>query len=109
MRRGEIWTAAERGAYSGKPRPVVIVQADMFDDVGSVTVVLFTTEKHGGFLPRLPVAPDSDNGLRSESQLMVDKITTTQRTSLGKRLGSLSDEDMRRLETAIMAFLGLAK
>ncbi|ATO62424.1 hypothetical protein BB737_13145 [Mycobacterium avium subsp. hominissuis] len=42
MRRGDIYIAAARGAYSGKPRPVV-VQDDRFDATASVTVVPFTT------------------------------------------------------------------
>jgi mRNA-degrading endonuclease toxin of MazEF toxin-antitoxin module len=28
VRRGDIYTAAARGAYSGKPRPVVVIQDD---------------------------------------------------------------------------------
>ncbi|ETZ52076.1 type II toxin-antitoxin system PemK/MazF family toxin [Mycobacterium avium] len=43
MRRGDIYIAAARGAYSGKPRPVVVVQDDRFDATASVTVVPFTT------------------------------------------------------------------
>jgi hypothetical protein len=31
MRRGEIWTVAAGAAYTGKPRPAVIVQDDRFD------------------------------------------------------------------------------
>lgn len=109
MRRGEIWTAAERGAYSGKPRPVVIVQADAFDMIESVTVVLFTTGNYYGTLPRLAVVPDAENGLVAQSHLMADKITTTQRASLGKRIGRLSDSDMERLETAMLVFLGMGR
>ncbi|MBZ4508476.1 UNVERIFIED_CONTAM: type II toxin-antitoxin system PemK/MazF family toxin [Mycobacterium avium subsp. hominissuis] len=43
MRRGDIYIAAARGAYSSKPRPVVVVQDDRFDATASVTVVPFTT------------------------------------------------------------------
>ena len=44
MRRGDVYTAAARGTYTGKPRPVVIVQDDRFDATGSVTVCPLTTE-----------------------------------------------------------------
>ncbi|MGL5929638.1 MAG: type II toxin-antitoxin system PemK/MazF family toxin, partial [Dermatophilaceae bacterium] len=43
MRRGDIRIAAARGAYTGKPRPVVIVQDDRFDATSSVTVCPLTT------------------------------------------------------------------
>ena len=45
MRRGDIYTAAARGAYSAKPRPVVVIQDDRFDATASVTVVPFTTSE----------------------------------------------------------------
>jgi len=31
VRRAEIWTVSGGADYTGKPRPVVIVQADYFD------------------------------------------------------------------------------
>lgn len=43
MTRGEVYTAAARGAYTGKPSPVVIVQDDRFDATESVTVSPLTT------------------------------------------------------------------
>jgi mRNA interferase MazF len=39
---------------------------------------------------------------------MVDKITTVARGKFGRRIGSLADSDMLRLNRAIVVFLGLA-
>jgi mRNA interferase MazF len=39
---------------------------------------------------------------------MVDKITTILKSKVGKRIGRLSDEDILRLNRAIIVFLGLA-
>ena len=108
MRRGEIWTAAAGSGYSGKPRPVVIVQDDRFDATGSVTVCAFTTDPTEAPLIRLPVEPDERNGLRVPCSLMVDKITSVPRSKLGERVGRLADEDIVRLGRAIVVFLGLA-
>ncbi|HMH82551.1 MAG TPA: type II toxin-antitoxin system PemK/MazF family toxin [Gemmatimonadales bacterium] len=108
MRRGEIWTAAGGKDYAGKPRPVVIVQDDRFDATDSMTVCAFTTDPTEAPLFRLPVAPDARNGLRSACRLMVDKITTVAKTKLGSRIGELDDEDMLRLNRAMLVFLGLA-
>ena len=107
MKRGEIWTVSAAG-YAGKPRPAVIVQDDRFDATASVTVCVFTTDETEAPLFRLPVAPSERNGLRSVSRLMVDKLTTVSRKSLGKRLGRLDDEHVVRLNRAILVFLGLA-
>lgn len=108
MKRGEIWTAAAGSGYAGKPRPVVIVQDDLFDATASVTVCAMTTDPTDAPLFRIPVDADGTTGIRQPSRLMVDKITTVQRSKLGERIGRLSDEDLTRLGRSIAVFLGLA-
>src|ERR1700678_3533102 len=108
MRRGDIWTVAGGKDYAGKPRPVVIVQDDSFDATDSITVCPFTTDKTEAPLFRLPVEPNDRNGLRATCHLMVDKITTVPKTKVGSRVGRLGDEDILRLNQAVLVFLGLA-
>jgi mRNA interferase MazF len=108
VRRGEIWTAAAGSGYVGKPRPVVIVQDDRFDATASVTVCAFTTDPTDAPLFRLLIEADETTGIRETSRLMVDKITTLPRSRLGERVGRLSDEDIVRLDRAIVVFVGLA-
>jgi mRNA interferase MazF len=108
MRRGEIWTVSGGKDYAGKPRPVAIVQDDSFDATDSITVCAFTTDPTEAPLFRLPVEPDSHNGLRGRSRLMVDKIVTVPKSKIGERIGRLHDEDVVRLNQAMMVFLGLA-
>jgi mRNA interferase MazF len=108
MIRGEIWTVAGGPDYAGKPRPVIIIQADQFDGLGSVTVCPFTTNPTEAPLFRLAVQPNEENGLRGLSCAMVDKITTVGRSKLGKRVGRLSDEDIVRVNRAVLVFLGIA-
>ena len=104
VRRGEIWTVAGGKDYAGKPRPVVIVQDDIFD----ATICAFTTDETDAPLFRLPVQPNERNGLRALCRLMVDKITTVQKAKVGARVGRLDDEDVVRLNQAVLVFLGLA-
>lgn len=108
MKRGEIWTLAGGKDYAGKPRPVVIVQDDGFDTANSVTICAFTTNETEAPLFRLPVDQTERNGLRAPSRLMVDKITTVPRSKVGKLVGRLDDEDVLRLNRAMLVFLGLA-
>jgi len=108
MRRGEVWTASGGKDYAGKPRPVVILQDDSFDETQSVVVCAFTTNPTDAPSFRLLVAPSERNGLRIASRLMIDKVTSVPRSKLGERLGSLEPEDMRRLNRAVFLFLGLA-
>lgn len=108
MRRGDIWTVAGGKDYAGKPRPVVIVQDDSFDATDSITICAFTTDETEAPLFRLPVEPNERNGLRTTCRLMVDKITTVPKSKVGTRVGRLDDEDVLRLNRAIVVFLGLA-
>jgi mRNA interferase MazF len=108
MRRGDIWTVSGGKDYAGKPRPVVIVQDDSFDATDSITICALTTDPTEAPLFRLPVEPNERNGLRSPSRLMVDKITTAPKSKVGQRIGRLDDEDVVRLNQAVMVFLGLA-
>jgi mRNA interferase MazF len=108
LKRGEIYTAAARGAYTGKPRPVVIVQDDRFDATASVTVCPFTTNPLDAPLIRIDIEPAPGTGLGQPSRIMVDKITTIRRDNLGTHLGRLPEADLVRLDRALVVFLGLA-
>jgi len=108
VRRGEIWTIAGGADYAGKPRPAVVVQDDAFDATASLTICAFTTDPTEAPLFRVPIEPSERNGLQQLSRLMIDKITTVPKTKVGSRVGSLDDEDLVRLNRAIMVFLGLA-
>jgi mRNA interferase MazF len=108
MRRGDILTVAGGRDYAGKPRPIVIVQDDSFDATDSITICAFTTDETEAPLFRLPVEPNDRNGLLATSRLMVDKITTVPKSKVGAQIGRLDDEDLLRLNQAILVFLGLA-
>jgi len=108
VKRGEIWTVAGGKDYAGKPRPVVIVQDDRFDMTDSITVCAFTTDPTDAPLLRLPIEPSENNGLRAGCRLMVDKITTVPKAKVRARIGRLADEDMVRLNRAVLVFLGIA-
>ena len=108
MKRGDIWTVAGGKDYAGKPRPAVIVQHDSFDGTDSITICAFTTDETDAPLFRLLVEPDEHNGLRSPCRLMVDKITTIPKSKVGAFAGRLNDEDILRLNQAMLVFLGLA-
>ena len=108
MRRGDVWTVAGAKDYAGKARPVVILQDDSFDGTESITICAFTTDDTDAPLFRLAVEPNERNGLRLTCRLMVDKVTTVPKSKLGAHIGRLDDEDVLRLNQAVLVFLGLA-
>ncbi|MBM3570352.1 MAG: type II toxin-antitoxin system PemK/MazF family toxin [Alphaproteobacteria bacterium] len=107
MRRGEVWTVAGGGAYAGKPRPVVIVQSDLFGDLASATFCPITTERIAADFVRPSIAPSRTNGLQAPSQVMIDKITTVPKARLGAKIGTLSEDDLLKVRRALVLFLGI--
>ncbi len=87
---------------------MVIVQDDRFDKTDSVTVCAFTTDPTEAPLFRLVVEPSVENGLRAVCRLMVDKITTVSKVKVRTPIGRLADEDIVRLNRAILVCLGVA-
>lgn len=107
MRRGELWSVAG-GVYATRPRPALIIQDDRYDATDSVTVCPLTTRDVYAPLLRIDVEPTDTNGLRQPSYIMVDKTTTTRRTNVRSRLGSLTTAQMIRVERSLLVFLGMA-
>ena len=108
MKRGDIWTVAGGPDYAGKPRPVAILQDDRFETTASVTICPFTTNPADAPLFRLLIQPSDRNRLRVSSRLMIDKITTVPKSKIGAQIGRLDDEDLVRMNRAVVVFLGLA-
>jgi mRNA interferase MazF len=106
VRRGDLVTVAIGGDY-GKPRPALVVQADAFSALPSVTVLRLTSDVHAEHLVRVTVDPAPENGLRAPAQIMIDKAMTIPRERVGAVIGRLDDALMHAVGQALAAFLGL--
>jgi mRNA interferase MazF len=92
----------------GKPRPVVIVQADAFlEHHASFTVCPLTSHLTGLRLFRVVIAPDERNGLKEPSEVMVDKLNSLRRERIGDPIGRLSALDMGAVDDALRRWLAL--
>lgn len=106
VRRGEVVTIVLPGAY-GKPRPALVIQSDLFDALGSVTVLPITSELRAAPLLRIPVEPTADNGLRKKSQIMIDKTQTVPRDKIGSTIGNLHPDTLVEVNRSLATFLGI--
>ena len=59
-------------------------------------------------LLRVRIDPDEANGLREVSEVMTDIPVTTRRDKVHQHTGTLSAEDMERVEDAMLLVLGFA-
>jgi mRNA interferase MazF len=108
VKRGDVVVVAVPGDY-GKPRPAVVVQADIFNDAhASVTLLPVTSTLVDSPLFRLALDPSPGNGLRSLSQIMVDKVTTVRRARIGQTIGHLEDDALLRVSRALALWVGIA-
>jgi mRNA interferase MazF len=93
----------------GKPRPAVVIQADLFNATHpSITLLPITSTLVDASLFRITLDPSTENGLKKISQIMLDKVTSVRRERVGKVVGQLSDETMIGVTRALAVWLGIA-
>jgi mRNA interferase MazF len=92
VKRGAIVVVAAKGAYTGKPRPALVVQSDLFNPTHqSVTICPITSDCVDAPLFRIPLPPGERTGLRVISQIMVDKIVSVPRSAITAELEAAED------------------
>jgi mRNA interferase MazF len=107
MKRGDVVTVAVSGDF-GKPRPAVIVQSDaVSEEHASVIVCPMTSELSDLHAFRVNIVPTAENGLRTFSQVMADKLIAVRRVRIGGRIGHLEATDLSRVSAALSLVLGL--
>lgn len=107
MRRGDLVTVAAAGDY-GKPRPALVVQSDLFDELPSVTLCLVTSALRDAPIFRITLDPSPDNGLRRVSQIQVDKVMTVSRERIGGVIGRLDEATLLKVNRSLAVFIGIA-
>ncbi len=92
----------------GKPRPAVVLQAnELLEIYTTVLACPLTTHLLDAPLLRPTIEPSIENGLQLRSQAMVEKITPVRKDVIGQLIGRLTDEDLARIEVALVQVIGL--
>jgi mRNA interferase MazF len=108
VKRGAIVVVAARGAYTGKPRPALVVQSDLFNPThASITICPITSDCVDAPLFRLSVPPGSRTGLKSVSQVMIDKIVSVPRSAITEEIGECEAREVEAIEDGLRRWLGL--
>lgn len=109
MKRGAIVVVAAKGAYTGKPRPALVVQSDLFNPTHqSVTICPITSDVVDAPLFRILLPPGERTGLRTASQILVDKIVSVPRSAITAEIGRCADEELGAAEDALRRWLALS-
>ena len=105
--RGDIYSVAASG-FASKPRPAVIVQSNETNLFDSVIICLFTTDTSIDGPTRVSIQANKINGLTKDCIIMADKVVAVKKSSLRAKIGTLSNEDMQRVNAALKITLGLS-
>ena len=106
--RGSIVVLAPKGAYTGKPRPAVVVQSDAFNAThASITVCPITSDCVDAPLFRVALPPGDRTGLVVPSQVMVDKLASVPRSAVDRAVGACDDLHLEQIDDALRRWLDL--
>lgn len=105
--RGDVVVMALQGEH-GKPRPALIVQADVFAATGRYAVLPITSGLVDAPLLRVDIDANPETGLKQQSQAALSRITTADRKRIDRVIGKLSDAQMLEISGKLAVFLGIA-
>jgi len=112
MNRGEIWWASlspPKGSGPGYRRPVLIVQANSFNQsaISTVLVAVITSNLALAQAPGNVRLSKADSSLSKASVVNVSQVLTIERSVVTEKVGSLSARAMARVNEGLKLVLGL--
>jgi len=109
VKRGAIVVVAARGPYTGKPRPALVVQSDLFNPThASVTLCPITSDIVDAPLFRLTLLPGPRTGLIQVSQVMLDKLVSVPRGAITEEIGECDSRELDAIDDGLRRWLGFA-
>ena len=109
MKRGDIVVVRQKGVFTSKPRPAVVVQASTLLDDGSAVIMCLITGDLAADPPfyRIDVRPTPQNGLTKASQIMADLPVPILVANVADTIGVLDDATLAKVSTALALMLEL--
>lgn len=111
VRRGDIYLvdlSPVVGAEQAGLRPALVIQVDQANAASPHTIIIpFTTKVREVKLPSHVRMPAGVGGLSEDSILLCEQIRVIDRGRLVRRLGSIGQEHLREVGTALVTVLGL--
>ncbi len=111
-RLGSIWLVSfdpSVGAEIRKTRPAMIISGTVFNQRRKVTVLPITSSHPDSLLLPVvvPLAPDINNGLTTDSFIVCIDPMTFDKQRLVKQLGKLNLETVRQVQSILRSYLEL--
>jgi mRNA interferase MazF len=112
-RRGEIWDvnwSPGRGAEQKGIRPALVIQNDRGNASPSypLTIVASMSRTERELPLHVRIAPSEENGLTDYTDVKCEQIMTIEKSRLMRRRGSITGEEMTRVDAALKLSLNLS-
>lgn len=105
IKRGELYYADLSpvvGSEQGGIRPVLIVQNDVGNKYSPTTIVANITSRDKNELPtHVTIHSSRENGLKTDSTILLEQIRTIDKTRIKVRIGRLSQNDLDKTMQAM--------
>src|SRR3979411_1977074 len=111
-KRGEIWDvnwSPGRGAEQQGIRPALIIQNDRGNGSLSypLTIVASMSRTERELPLHVRIAPSEENGLTDYTDVKCEQLMTIEKSRLVRRRGSISPEELHRVDNALKLSLNL--
>ena len=112
IKRGELWWASlpdPRGSDPGFHRPVLVIQADSFNQslIKTVLVAVVTSNLRLADAPGNVRISRHDSGLSKPSVVNISQVLTLDRKYLSEKISRLTDTKMQKVDTGLRLVLAL--
>ena len=111
-RRGEIWDvnwSPGRGAEQQGTRPALVIQNDRGNASSAypLTIVASMSRTERELPLHVRIAPSEENGLTSDTDVKCEQVMTIEKTRLLRRRGSITLEELTKVDLALRLSLDL--
>jgi mRNA interferase MazF len=112
VNRGQIWwvdLSEPLGSEPGYTRPVIIVQADVFNRsrISTVMAVVITSNIRLAEAPGNVLLPAERTGLKKDSVANISQIITIDKRALREQVGELNSKTMQLIDEGMRLALAL--
>ena len=111
VKRGDIFYADLSpvvGSEQGGIRPVIVIQNDIGNKYSpTVIVAAITSQINKAKLPTHVEISSEEYGLNRDSVVLLEQVRTLDKRRLKEKIGHMTDEDMKKVNKAMMKSLSL--
>jgi len=111
VKRGDIFYADLSpvvGSEQGGVRPVIVIQNDIGNKYSpTVIIAAITSQINKAKLPTHVEISSEDYGLNKDSVVLLEQIRTLDKRRLKEKIGHMTDEDMQKVNDALLISVGL--